>query len=144
MRPNELLIEAGAETVWALTIDIERWPGLTPTITEVTRLDDGPIGLGSRARIKQPGQPAAVWTVTTFTPGTDFVWENKVGPVTMVGGHHLEAVERGCVNRLTLDMHGRGSRLLERLVGRRIAKAIDTENRGFKRAAEGASAETSG
>jgi len=33
-------------------------------MTSVERLDDGPITLGSRARVKQPGQRPAVWTVT--------------------------------------------------------------------------------
>ena len=135
---NEILIEADPAVVWALTIDVEGWPRLTPTVTEVTLLDDPPVALGTRARIKQPGQRAAVWTVSRVESGTEFEWWTKVGPVTMTGGHHLERVDRGCVNVLTLEVTGRGSGLVERIVGRRIAKAIDTENRGFKQAAEAA------
>jgi uncharacterized membrane protein len=139
---NEILIEADPEAVWALTVDVERWPELTPTITEVVLLDDGPVGLGSRARIKQPGQRPAVWTVSRFEPGSRFEWWTKVGPVTMTGGHQLERSSSGCVNVLTLEITGRGAGLAERLVGRRIGAAIDTENRGFKRAAEAVTAES--
>jgi hypothetical protein len=135
---NELLIEADPAVVWALTVDIERWPELTPTITEVTVLDDGPLRPGRRARVKQPAQRPAVWTVSRFEPGTTFEWWTRVGPVTMTGGHHLSADPGGCVNVLTLEVTGRGAGLAERLVGARIARAIDTENRGFKAAAEAA------
>jgi hypothetical protein len=136
---NEILIEADPAVVWALTVDVERWPELTPTITGVTLLGDGPLALGGQARVTQPAQRPAVWTVSRFEPTTTFEWWTRVGPVTMTGGHHLVADPRGCVNVLTLEITGRGARLVERLVGRRIAAAIDTENRGFKRAAEAAS-----
>lgn len=144
MIKNEIHIEAELDTVWALTVDVERWPELTPTITEVVLLDDGPVGLGSRARITQPGQRPAVWTVSRFEPGTRLGWWTKVGPVTMTGGHQLERSPDGCVNVLTLELTGRGAGLAERLVGRRIGKAIDTENRGFKRAAEAATGSGAG
>jgi hypothetical protein len=134
---NEILIEADPSVVWALTVDVERWPELTPTITEVILLDDGPIALGSRARITQPAQRPAIWTVSRFEPGVAFEWWTRVGPVTMTGGHHLAPDAHGCRNVLTLELTGRGAGLAERLVGRRIGQAIDTENRGFKRAAEG-------
>ena len=136
---SELLIEAEVERVWALTLDVERWPELTPTITRVERLDDGPMTVGSQARITQPGQRPAVWTVSRLDPGVAFEWWTKVGPVTMTGGHHLRPDDSGCVNLLTLDITGRGSRVVGRLVGRRIGTAIERENRGFKDAAEGAS-----
>jgi len=133
---NEILIEAEPATIWALTIDVERWPELTPTISEVTRLDHGPVALGSRARVKQPAQRAAVWTVSRFEPEADFEWWTKVGPVTMTGSHHLERTATGCLNVLTLELTGRGAGLAERIVGRHIGKAIATENQGFKKAAE--------
>ena len=133
---NELEIAADVDRVWALTVDVERWPELTPTITSVERLDDGPVAVGSRARIKQPAQRAATWTVSRLEPGSRFEWGTRVGPVHMVGGHRLEAVDGGTRNVLTVELSGFGSRLLERLVGGRMRDAIATENLGFKRAAE--------
>jgi uncharacterized membrane protein len=133
---SELLIQAEIEQVWALTLDVERWPLLTPTITEVVLLDDGPLAVGSRARVTQPRQRPSVWTVSRLEPGSTFEWWTKVGPITMTGGHHLRPDGRGCVNLLTLDISGRGASLVGRLVGRHIGESIERENRGFQLAAE--------
>jgi uncharacterized membrane protein len=131
------VIEAPVAKVWDLTVDVEHLPAVTPTMTSVERLDDGPIGVGSRARIKQPAQRPAVWTVTRFEPGSTFEWETRVLGMRMVGGHHLEAVDGGTRNTLVVEMSGRGSGLFGRLVGSRMATAIATENEGLRRAAEG-------
>ena len=34
--------------------DVERWSEWTSTVTPAKRLDDGPLGVGSQARIEQP------------------------------------------------------------------------------------------
>lgn len=133
---HELIIDADIETVWSLTVDVERWPELTPTMTSVERLDPGPFGLGSRARIVQPKQRPRVWTVTRFEAHRCFEWQAKLGTVTMTGGHLLEEVEHGATrNRLSLELTGVGSRLLGMVAGRQLAAAIATENDGFARAA---------
>lgn len=133
---HELTIEAPADTVWTLTRDVEGWPALTPTITAVERLDDGPLGVGSRARLRQPGQRPTVWTVTAFEPTRRFAWEATVFGVRMEAGHEIVPTDRGCRNRLSLDLHGRSGSLLGRLLGRRLARTIAVENEGFKRGAE--------
>jgi uncharacterized membrane protein len=133
---NEITIDAPVEVVWRLTEDIEAWPSLTPTVTSVHRLDEGPLRVGSSARIKQPGQRPTIWTVTRFEPGVAFEWEAMVYGVHSVGRHLLAAEGPGCCNTLQISMTGRGSKLLGRVLGRRIAKTIATENEGFKRAAE--------
>jgi hypothetical protein len=133
---SEIDIDAGIDEVWALTQDVERWPETTPTITTVERLDPDPFGVGSTARIKQPGQRHRVWTVREFSPPHRFVWGTTMGPVSMVGGHVLEQTPTGTRNVLTLQMTGFGSRLLGRLARRQLQRTIDTENAGFKARAE--------
>ena len=103
------------------------------------RLDTGPLRVGSKARVTQPRQRPRVWTVTEPEAPRRFVWQAKIGPVAMVGGHHLERTATGCRNTLTLDLSGPFSGLLHRIAGRQLAKAIRIENEGFRRAAEAAS-----
>ncbi|MET0148825.1 MAG: SRPBCC family protein [Acidimicrobiales bacterium] len=141
---NVQKIEAPVDVVWALTEDVERWPAVTPTMTTVERLDDGPLAVGSQARIKQPGQGTRVWTVTRLEPGRLFAWSTKALGTQMEGSHHLEADGRGCVNRLELEMTGATAGVVGRLLGRTLLKAITTENEGFKRVAEAKVADTAG
>jgi uncharacterized membrane protein len=133
---DRLEIAAPAAVVWDLTVDVERWPESTPTITSVERLDDGPFGLGSKARIKQPAQRPAVWTVTSFEPGRHFAWATKTLGLHLEGGHHIEADGDTCTNTLTLDVSGPMASTLGRLLAGQFRKAIATENQGFKRTAE--------
>lgn len=132
---HELIIPADVEAVWAMTVDVERWPSLTPTVTSVERLGTEPFGVGSQACIVQPKQRPRVWTVTRFEPGRHFEWSAKIGTVTMTGGHHLSPVEGGTSNRLTLELAGFGSRLLGMVAGKQLLAAITTENEGFCAAA---------
>jgi uncharacterized membrane protein len=129
-------IDAPVDRVWALTTDIESWPAVTPTMTSVTRLDDGALRVTSSARVKQPGQRERVWTVTELEPGRRFAWQAKVMKATMTGTHELIPTDRGVTNHLTVDLSGPGSAVIGRLTRRQIEKAIATENEGFKRAAE--------
>jgi hypothetical protein len=133
---NELTIDAPAELVWDLTLDVERWPEITPTMTTVVRVGDGPIQVGSQARVKQPGQRATVWTVTRLEPVRLFEWEATVFGVRMVARHTLTPLSATqCRNLLQIEMTGRGAGLLGRLSGSRIRTAITTENECFQRTA---------
>ena len=135
---SDLAIDATVEEVWALTIDIEGWPDTTPTMTSVERLDDGPLRVGSSARVVQPKQRPSVWTVTALDAPHTFEWQTTVLGITMVGSHHLVAEGDGCRNELRLRLSGFGSGLMRRLLGGTLRGAIETENQGFKRAAEAA------
>ena len=70
-----LLIRAPADVVWRLTTQLADWPSFLPTVQRLERLDEGPLRVGSSARIKQPGQPAATWIVTRLDPGREFIWQ---------------------------------------------------------------------
>jgi hypothetical protein len=135
---HEQFIAAGADVVWRLTEDIERWPSITPTMNRVERLDDGPLHVGSSARISQPRQRPRVWTVTELDAPRRFAWSAGLGPVTMVATHLVEPVPDGCRNTLSVELSGLGSGALARLAGGQLRSALSAENEGFRNAAESA------
>lgn len=133
---NTLTIDAPVDVVWRLTTDVANWPSITPTVTRIERLDDGPIRVGSRARIKQPRQAESVWTVTRLDEGREFTWQTRRMGLTMTGSHLLATDGDRCRNTLTLDLEGRGAKLFGLLFGRQLYGAIETENAGFRTKAE--------
>jgi hypothetical protein len=138
---NETLIEAPVDLVWQLTLDVANWPSITPTMLRVDRLDDpatpaGSIQVGSSARVKQPGQPVAVWTVTKVDPGREFSWQTRRMGLTMAASHRLSAVGGSCRNELILDLTGPAARLFGMVFGGMVRTALETENAGFKARAE--------
>ena len=80
-------INASPEAVLAVMSDVERWPEWTASVTSIKRLDSGPFAIGSRARIRQPKLPPALWTVSAIEPGRSFTWISK-GPGILVTAHH--------------------------------------------------------
>jgi uncharacterized membrane protein len=131
-------IDAPPQQIWSLLVDLERWPEMTQSITEVRRLDSGPLHVGSEAIIKQPSLPRARWRVTELEPGRSFIWENKSGGVTGVGGHMVDTHGQGSRITLTLSLHGPLARLMDAFVGRLSQRYITMEMEGFRRTAESA------
>lgn len=122
--------------VFAVNTDIERWPALTPTVTSVERLETGPLRVGSQARIKQPGQRPAVWTVDTHEPDHRFGWSTKVMGIHLTATHLVDPIPTGTRNTLRLDVSGVGARMLGRLLRGKMLAVLATENEGFRREAE--------
>jgi len=131
-----LEVAAPIDRLWALTAAIEDWPRITPTITSVERLDDGPLTIGSRARLKQPGQPRRVWTVTALEPQRLFEWSTTLPGLTMTAVHELAATERGTLNLLRVELSGWTSFVAGILLRVPIRRAIARENEAFRSAAE--------
>lgn len=99
-------INAPAEQVWEIYSDVERWPEWNESITSVERLDPGPLRLGARTRIKQPRLPAAVWTVTEWTPNEYFAWTSTAPGIRTTGGHRLEPTATGTLVTASIDQSG--------------------------------------
>jgi uncharacterized protein YndB with AHSA1/START domain len=129
------LIPAPVASVWRLTTDITAWPTFMPTVQRVERLDSGPLRVGSSARIKQPAQTPAVWTVTRLEPMREFTWQTRRMGLRMTGRHLLEPVTGGTRNTLIIDVTGRGAGLFAALLGGAIRRTIRTENAAFQQAA---------
>jgi carbon monoxide dehydrogenase subunit G len=141
---NSLMIAAPKDVIWAVTIDVERWPEWTPTMQRVERLDDGPFRVGSQARVKQPQFNETIWTVTAMEPGHGFSWQTRVSGMTMVASHEIVPSGAGCISRLCLDIKGWPAVLLGPFVRKGAIKAMATENEGLRDRCEAMARKASG
>jgi hypothetical protein len=131
-------IAASPERAWQAVSDVADWPRWTTSMTEVQRLDEGPLRVGSRARIKQPGLPVLVWEVTELAAGTSFTWVARTPGVVVTASHEVVATADG--SRLTLGVAWTGifGGLAGALAGKRTRESILVDAKGHKACAESA------
>ena len=133
---HELYIDAPPEVVWAVTVDVEQWPEGTPTVKSAKRLEGGAFGLGSRALLKQPAQPEAVWTVVEFVEGERFAWESRRQGIRFVGSHLVRPDGNGTLSRLQVEANGSAAVLLRPFLFLPMRWSLAQENQGLKRRCE--------
>lgn len=100
-------IDAPQRRVWDVLSDLAAWPRHIDTVEAVELLTPAPLSQGSRVRLKQPKLPEGVWDITVWDPPSHFEWTQKIGGITSVADHRVEALGDGRARlTLTLDMHG--------------------------------------
>lgn len=134
---TKIEIDAAPETVWAVMTDVARWPEWTTSVERAERLDDGPLSVGSRARLKQPKFPPVVWEVTELEPGRSFSWTAKNIGLTSVGEHRIAPhASQGVTVTLSLRQHGPLAPLLAALTSKLTRHYVEAEAQGLKRRSE--------
>ncbi len=133
---SSVTIDAPPARVWEVFSDVEAWPSWTSTISTVERLDDGPLKVGSRTRIKQPRLPAAVWEVTEYVPGSHFVWEARSPGVRTIGGHYVSAAGSGSVAVSRIEQRGPAGWLAGLLTRGLTNRYLALEGAGLKARSE--------
>ncbi len=128
-------IDATPSAVWAALTDVERWPDTMRHIRRITRIDEGPFGLGSQARIAQPGMGSAIWTVDEFEPGVRFRWHGEPAGMQWTADHVIEPDAVGCQVTLTVTASGSRARLLGPIVRAAARRALREEIAGLRTAA---------
>lgn len=138
MRRFSVTTEIAAPTarVWAVMSDVDRWHEWTPSITSVTRVDGRPLEVGTRVVIRQPGFPAARWTVTTLVPGERFAWTSTAPGLRVVGTHAVVATEEGTRAMLSIEIDGMLGGLWEQLTRAITEKYVTMEAEGLKARSE--------
>ena len=131
-------VEAPVEQVWEVLRDVERWPEWAPTVTSVRRLDDGPLAVGSRARVRQPRIPPTEYVVTEFESGRSFTWVATGPGVRTTARHLLEELHTGGT-RVTLAVERAGpvGEVMGRLYRRLTDRYLTAEAEGIKARSEG-------
>ena len=133
---HTVAIAAPPERVWAVLVEVERWPERIPTVDAVERLDAGPLALGSRTQLQQPRLPTEVWTVTELTEGSSFTWESSSSGVTVTAAHFVEPHPDGSRLSLAVTVSGPLS-WIGWLMTRSLTKRyVETEAASIKTVAE--------
>lgn len=99
-------IDSSAQPVWDVLFDVARWPEWTPTIDSVERLDDGPFGVGSRVRVRQPKLPQAIWEVKEVVVGRSFTWVATGPGMRTTARHEVVPGAGGCTVTLSIEQSG--------------------------------------
>jgi uncharacterized membrane protein len=129
-------IDAPAERVYEVMADIGRWHEWTPSVTSIERLDSGPFVVGSRAVIRQPKFPPALWTVTAIDGRRSFTWTSRAPGVTVVAHHSIDAAGDRSKATLSLSYDGILGVLLARMTRGITNRYLAMEANGLKARSE--------
>lgn len=130
----EVEIDAPHNRVWEVLTDVERWPEWAETVTSVSRLDEGPLTLNSRARIEQPKLPPTEYVVTELSPGQSFTWVATSPGVRTIARHQVKSLPRGGTRaRLSVEQTGPLGKVMGRLFFKRLTERyLAAEAAGLK------------
>ena len=125
-------IVSPAERVWHVMSDIDRWHEWTPSITSVKRLGDKPFAVGTRALIRQPKFPPAIWKITSIEPGRSFTWVSVAPGLRVTGHHQVEPASDGSRATLSLNLEGMFGDVFGRMTRDITDRYLAMEARGLK------------
>jgi uncharacterized membrane protein len=135
---TQVEVDAPVERVWDVLQDVERWPQWAETVTAVRRLDDGPLAVGSRARIEQPRIPPTEYEVTELEPGRSFTWVATGPGVRTTARHALEPLDGGRTRvRLSVRQGGPVGSVVGRFYRGLTDRYLAVEAAGLKARSEG-------
>ena len=129
-------IVAASERVWNVMTDVENWSAWTASVLSIRRLDTGPLRFGSRAVIRQPRFPPALWTVTALDPGRSFSWRSGLPGLWVYANHSVEPVSDGTRATLTLHYEGLLGSVIGRLTRGTTDRYLALEAAGLKQLSE--------
>ena len=128
-------IKASPESVWTAVHDPADWPGWIPSVKKIEQITEGPLGVGTRLRIKvKTGFTVTLqMTVTQFIPGEGVVMQGRILGATLIRWYRLENAE-GYTRAIA---GGQASGLLSWFVARSGQRLSDEIIRSFKKRVEG-------
>ncbi len=120
---------AAPATLWETLEDLPAWPEWCPTFTSVQ--PDGPLEVGTTARVLQPGLRPAVWTVDEVSRGRSFRWSSRGPGFVIVADHHLQPTGPGSTVRLSLRVTGPMAWAVGLIAGRTMRRYLRQEARAL-------------
>ena len=129
-------ILAPAERVWQVISDTDRWHEWTPSVTSIKRIGGGPLAVASRAVIRQPKLPPALWKVTAIEPERSFTWVSRGPGIRVVASHSVEPTPNGSRARLSLELQGIFGGVIGRMTSGITQRYLEYEATGLKARSE--------
>ncbi|MCF0096490.1 SRPBCC family protein [Micromonospora sp. MH99] len=130
-------IGADAGRVWALLVDVARWPEWTASVSRAERGESGPLAVGATARLTQPKLRPAVWRVTELTEGREFTWVSDSPGVRTRGEHRVLPLPGGRTRvEVAIDQAGPLAGLIGLLYGGLLRRYVRLEADGLRARAE--------
>jgi hypothetical protein len=128
-------INTPVDRVFEVMADTERWHEWTPSVTSIKLLDAGDFQVGTRAVIRQPKFPPAMWTITAID-SSSFTWENRAPGIRVIAHHSAEPTPRGSRATLSLRYEGFLAKLLARMTRGITTRYLEMEAAGLKARSE--------
>lgn len=128
-------INAPAIRVFEVMADTDRWHEWTPSVKSIKRFDGVGFAVGSRAVIRQPKFPPALWTITDIDDRS-FTWVNQAPGIRVIAQHSAEPTPRGTRVTLSLRYEGFLARVLARITRGITNRYLALEANGLKKRSE--------
>ena len=116
--------------------EMDRWQEWTPSVTSIKRLDSGPFVVGSRAVIRQPKFPPALWTVIAIDGRRSFTWTNRAPGIKVIAHHSIDANGDRSKATFSLKYEGLLGSLLARMTRGITNRYLAMEANGLKERSE--------
>jgi hypothetical protein len=129
-------INVPADRVYEVMSDTDRWYEWTPSVKSIKRLDSGPFVVGSRAVVRQPKFPPALWTVTAIDGKSSFTWTSRAPGIRVMAHHSVDGNGDRAVATLSLRYEGLLGKLLARLTRGITNRYLALEANGLKKRSE--------
>lgn len=130
-------IRATPAEIWTHLSALDRWAEMLSTVDSIERVGPpGPVAVGSRFLVRQPGLAAAEYEVTEWRPDAGFTWAARTAGVRTEASHELEPDGAGTRLALAIEWSGPGAWLAKALFSGRARRYIAAEAAAFAALAE--------
>ena len=138
---SDITIDAPGEQVWAVYSDVTRWSEWTASIVGVELLDGATdLVVGTRARIRQPKLPVAVWSVTEIEQGHTWTWVATAPGIRSTATHTVASTGDGtCRVDSSLTQEGPLGWVIARVYAGLTRRYLAMEAAGLKARCESSS-----
>jgi hypothetical protein len=133
----EVRIAACPDYVWAVLVDVARWPDWSPSLREVEAFDGGPLVVGGGIRIRQRHLPDRQWRVAELRRHKGFTWRGEgVGSSASLKVRMSRAEDGGTDVVFDLDRSGWVGSMVGRVTNGTAVAHLDELVTGLRRRCE--------